>query len=101
MAEITQAFDEPFNNSNIGLPSWFSPSVVGLNGRPYLIDTESGTYRRQSVDVVQQRNTTDARDVLLLPQDIWRQMQQSWHFGAGRPVGAMAHIVAANDREVG
>ena len=84
MAEITQAFDEPFNNSNIGLPSWFSPSVVGLNGRPYLIDTESGTYRRQSVDVVQQRNTTDARDVLLLPQDIWRQMQQSWHFGAGQ-----------------
>lgn len=84
MAQITRQFDEPFSERNLGLPSWFSPSVVGLNGKPYLIDTESGGYRRQSVDVVQQRNTSDARDVLLLPQDVWRQMQQSWHFGAGQ-----------------
>ena len=84
MAQITRQFDEPFSEKNTGLPSWFSPSVVGLDGKPYLIDTESGNYRRQAVDVVQQRNTSDARDVLLLPQDVWRQMQQSWHYGAGQ-----------------
>lgn len=84
MAQITRTFNEPFSESPASLPSWFSPSVVGLNGKAYLIDTEGGAYRRQGVDVVQQRNTSDARDVLLLPQDIWRQMQQSWHFGAGQ-----------------
>lgn len=84
MGQITRQFDEPFSERNTGLPSWFSPSVIGLDGRPYLIDTESGNYRRQAVDVVQQRNTSDARDVLLLPQDVWRQMQQSWHYGAGQ-----------------
>jgi uncharacterized Zn-binding protein involved in type VI secretion len=84
MAQITRQFDEPFNERNTGLPSWFSPSVVGLNGRPYLVDNEGGNYRRQGVDVVQQRNTSDSRDLLLLPQDVWRQMQQSWHFGAGQ-----------------
>ena len=84
MAQITRQFDEPFSEQSIGLPSWFSPSVVGLDGRPYLIDNEGGNYRRQGVDVVQQRNTSDARDVLLLPQDVWRQMQQSWHYGAGQ-----------------
>lgn len=84
MAQITRQFDEPFSTRTTALPSWFSPSVVGIDGRPYLIDTESGNYRRQGVDVVQQRNTSDARDVLLLPQDVWRQMQQSWHYGAGQ-----------------
>lgn len=84
MAQITRQFDEPFSEIARTLPSWFSASVVGLNGRPYLIDTESGAYRREAVDVVQQRNTSDARDVLLLPQDIWRQMQQSWNYGAGQ-----------------
>jgi len=84
MAQITRQFDEPFSERGTSLPSWFSANVVGLEGRPYLIDDESGNYRRQGVDVVQQRNTSDARDVLLLPQDVWRQMQQSWHFGAGQ-----------------
>lgn len=84
MAQITRQFDEPFSEVTRTLPSWFSPAVIGLNGRPYLIDTESGAYRREAVEVVQQRNTSDARDVLLLPQNIWRQMQQSWHFGAGQ-----------------
>lgn len=84
MAQITREFDEPFSERTNSLPAWFSPSVVGLDGKPYLIDTEGGQYRRQGVDVVQQRNTSDARDVLLLPQDVWRQMQQSWHFGAGQ-----------------
>ena len=84
--EITNSFDEPYSGglSSALLPSSFSPSVVGLNGRPYLIDTESGTYRRNGIEVVQQRNTGDPRDVLLLPQGVWRQSQSSWHYGAGQ-----------------
>ena len=82
--DITREFNEPFSEQTSSIPSSFSASVVGLAGRPYLLDTESGRYTRQGVDVVQQRNTSDNRDLLLLPQDIWRQMQQSWHMGAGQ-----------------
>ena len=53
--QITQPFDEPFNTSTASLPSTFSPSVVGINGVPYLIDTRSGNYRREGFDVVQHR----------------------------------------------
>lgn len=82
--QITQPFDEPYNTSTASLPSTFSPSVVGINGVPYLIDTRSGNYRREGFDVVQQRNTDSNRDLLLLPQDVWRQQMQSWHQGAGQ-----------------
>ncbi|MBU6278720.1 MAG: hypothetical protein KGN78_05695 [Actinomycetales bacterium] len=82
--EITDTFSEPFWQAPPVLPSYFSPSVVGVAGVPYLLDTESGQFRRESFDVVQQRNTNDARDVLLLPQDVWRQQTQSWHLGAGQ-----------------
>jgi len=84
MGQITREFDEPFSELTNSLPSSFSPSVVGIAGRPYLLDTKSGNYSRRAVDVVQQRNTSDSRDLLLLPQDVWRQMQQSWHQGAGQ-----------------
>ena len=84
MAEITDTFSEPFSLTQAALPSSFSPSVVGVNGRPYLIDTTGGRYNRRSVAVVQQRNTSDQRDILLLPQDIWRQSFESWHSGAGQ-----------------
>ena len=87
MGQITREFDEPFSEATSALPGTFSPSVVGIAGTPYLLDTESGNYRRQSFDVVQQRNTTDARDVLLLPQDVWRQQAQSWHLGMGQHNG--------------
>lgn len=82
--QITREFDEPYSQSTAALPSTFSPSVVGIAGVPYLLDTASGDYKRQAFDVVQQRNTTDNRDVLLLPQDVWRQQAQSWHLGAGQ-----------------
>lgn len=82
--EITDSFSEPYSNSTVALPSSFSPSVIGIAGVPYLMDTVSGQYSRQAFDVVQQRNTTDPRDVLLLPQDVWRQQVQSWHQGAGQ-----------------
>lgn len=82
--EITDSFDEPYSGLSASLPSSFSQSVIGLNGRPYLIDTESGQYVRAAIDVVQQRNTGDPRDILLLPQSVWRQSQSSWHYGAGQ-----------------
>ena len=82
--EITDTFTEPYSQSNASLPSSFSPAVVGINGVPYLLDTESGAYAREAFDVVQQRNTNDNRDTLLLPQDVWRQQAQSWHLGAGQ-----------------
>ena len=85
MAQITQTFDEPFSHATAALPSTMSPSVVGIDGVPYLLDTrDDAGYQRESFDVVQQRNTSDARDVLLLPQDVWRQQVQSWHSGAGQ-----------------
>ena len=87
MAEITQEFDEPFvGDGGVGPSplSNFSPSVVGIAGVPYLLDTASGQYRRESFDVVQQRNNSSQRDLLLLPQDVWRQQSESWHLGAGQ-----------------
>ena len=84
--EITDTFSEPYlgGSTNASLPSSFSPSVIGINGIPYLMDNASGEFRRESFEVVQQRNTTDNRDVLLLPQDVWRWQEQSWHLGAGQ-----------------
>lgn len=85
MAEITDTFSEPyFGGGDSGVTQSLPAHVVGLNGRPYLVDTTGGKYNRRSVAVVQQRNTSDARDILLLPQDIWRQSVESWHSGAGQ-----------------
>lgn len=84
MTEITVPFNYPYSTSTAQLPSNFSPSVVGVAGRPYLIDSTGGRYNRRGVQVVQQRNTSDARDILLLPQDIWRQSSESWHYGKGQ-----------------
>jgi len=86
MAEITDTFSEPFygSSSSSSLSSSFGANVVGIAGRPYLIDNTGGKYNRRALAVVQQRNTSDQRDILLLPQDIWRQSVSSWHFGAGQ-----------------
>ena len=87
MAEITREFDEPFYGVGDGgtTPlSNFSPAVVGIAGVPYLMDMESGQYKREAFDVVQQRNNASQRDVLLLPQDVWRQQSESWHMGSGQ-----------------
>lgn len=81
---ITRQLDQPFFEAGAALSSSFSPSVIGIAGQPFLIDTESGQYKREGFEVVQQRNVNDQRDVLLLPQDVWRQQAQSWHYGAGQ-----------------
>lgn len=82
--EIIFDFNQPYagpSNSGAGnLP----PSVVAINNVPFLMDTSGDTYRRKSFEVVQQRNTGDQRDVLLLPVDVWRQQFESWHQGSGQ-----------------
>jgi hypothetical protein len=84
MTQITQEFNEPFNNATSSLSSNAGGSVVGIDGRAYLIDSESDRYRQVGIDVLQQRNTSSNRDILLLPQNIWRQSQESWSSGAGQ-----------------
>lgn len=87
---VTTTFSGPYSE-NPGAASSSSAAVavpssaVALDGRVYLIDTAEGSeWNRTGVDVVQQRNTGDNRDLLLLPQDVWRQSQHSWHYGAGQ-----------------
>ena len=86
--QITREFDEPYYggeaNGTIPSVSNIGGSLVAINGRIYPIDTASNRYSQRAIDVVQQRNTTDNRDVLLLPQNVWRQQTWSWHSGAGQ-----------------
>ena len=82
--EITDTFTEPYSFSTTSLPSSFSPSVVGIAGVPYLMDATDNKYKREAFEVLQQRNPTSARDLLLLPQDVWRQQVESWHLGSGQ-----------------
>ena len=60
------------------------PDIVGLAGRAFLIDNASGRWKRESVKVVEQRNTSSQRDLTLLPQNVWRASVESWHKGAGQ-----------------
>lgn len=84
-AELTVDFDEPYYGGSSGSSaSSVPPWMVAVDGRRYLLDTKSGQYGREGIDVLQQRNTNNQRDTLLLPQDVWRQQMESWHQGAGQ-----------------
>ena len=83
--QITTPLNEPYIGAKSGggvgpLP----PDQVAIDTRSYVIDTKSGDWRREAIDVLQQRNTTSNRDVLLLPQNVWRHQDESWHKGAGQ-----------------
>ncbi len=82
--DITADFSEPFSGLTAGAPTPARPDAIVLAGRAYLMDTASGKFGREGIQVVQQRNTSNERDLLLLPQDVWRIMQESWHQGAGQ-----------------
>jgi len=82
--QITQDFSQPFSEALPSIPSSFGGSIVGVDGRPYLIDNESGRYGQRGIDVLQQRNVSDQRDIVLLPQNVWRQSISSWHSGTGQ-----------------
>jgi hypothetical protein len=86
LAELTVDLDEAYYGGGTGGAAGpIPPDMVAINGRVYLLDTASGEYRREGIEVLQQRNTNNNRDLLLLPQDIWRQQMESWHQGAGQP----------------
>ena len=91
MAELTLDFSEPFYSGAGGsgistIP--LSPDRIAIDGRVYLIDNsgedQSQLFRQEAIDVLQQRNTTSQRDVLLLPQNVWRWQNESWTLGAGQ-----------------
>lgn len=85
--QITREFDEPFlGEGEVGtsVVSNIGGSMVAINGKVYPIDTASNRYTQRSLDVLQQRNTTDNRDLLLLPQNVWRQQSSNWKSGAGQ-----------------
>ena len=85
MTELTIDFNETFGGSSSGTVVGRIPADrIALDGRVYLLDTMSGDYRREGIEVLQQRNTSNNRDTLLLPQEIWRQQMESWHQGAGQ-----------------
>ena len=59
---------------------------VAINGRPYLIDTQSNQFTRQfdarvrdSVD-----QSAEPGEAAINPQGLWRRSQSSWHYGAGQ-----------------
>ena len=85
--QITRALDEPFmgdGDEGAAAISNLGGSMVAINGRVYPIDVASNRYTQRSIDVLQQRNTADNRDLLLLPQNVWRQQQSNWKSGAGQ-----------------
>ena len=85
--QITREFDEPFygdGGESTSSISNLGGSQVAINGRVYPIDVASNRYTQRSLDVLQQRNTTDNRDLLLLPQNVWRQQANNWKSGAGQ-----------------
>lgn len=59
---------------------------VAINGRPYMLDTESREFGRQfdarvrdSVD-----QSAEPGESAINPQGLWRRSQSSWHYGAGQ-----------------
>jgi hypothetical protein len=84
VTQITREFNEPFNLTTNVLPQEIGGSIVGIDGRAYLIDSSQGQYQQTSIEVLQQRNTNNNREILLLPQNIWRQTQENWQSGAGQ-----------------
>ena len=84
MAELTVDFDQPYIGGGGQGISQIPPWMVSVAGRKYVLDTQSGKYGRSGVQVLQQRNTNNQRDTILLPQAVWRQMTESWHQGTGQ-----------------
>lgn len=82
--ELTVDFDEPYLDSGGLTIAAVPPWMIAIDGRRYLLDTKSDQYWRKGIEVLQQRNTTNQRDLMLLPQDVWRQQFESWHQGAGQ-----------------
>ena len=81
---VTPTVSEPFYDALQSALADGNPNVVGIAGRAFLIDNESGQWLRTHINVVEQRNVGTNRDLLLLPQGVWRQTVSSWHKGSGQ-----------------
>lgn len=85
-----------FTDAFIPAPQFFSggtttnlvPDVfpIAIDGRPFLIDQEAGTFTRgfeprvrDSVD-----QSTSPGEAAINPQGLWRRGETSWHYGAGQ-----------------
>jgi hypothetical protein len=55
---------------------------VGLSGKGYMIDVTTQAYRRRHIDVY--RTQQNPGEQMLLPPEVWRRTQESWHHGAGQ-----------------
>ena len=81
---ITPTVSEPFYDALQSALADGNPNVVGIAGRAFLCDNASGQWIRTHINVVEQRNVDTNRDLLLLPQGVWRQTVSSWHKGMGQ-----------------
>lgn len=81
---ITPTVSEPYYDALQSALADGNPNVIGIGGRAFLIDNQSGTWLRTHINVVEQRNVGTNRDLLLLPQGVWRQTVSSWHKGSGQ-----------------
>ena len=66
--------------------------TVSIDGVGYLIDTSANapyneTWRRTSVDVLNSQQNPDEDGGSILPPEVWRRSQVTWHRGAGQTYG--------------
>ena len=80
---VTPTVSEPFYDALQSALADGNPNVVGIAGRAFLIDNESGQWLRTHINVVEQR--TLARTVTCCCcLRVWRQTVSSWHKGSGQ-----------------
>lgn len=87
MSGITATLSAPFftglTATSADVPSLYD---VGLNGRGFLLDLDSGEFRHQSVPLLRDQADQSAvpGEGSINPDDLWRRVVTSWHQGAGQ-----------------
>ena len=66
--------------------------AVVVDGRGFITDTASNTpynetWHRSSIDLLNSQQNPDEDGASLLPPEVWRRSQVSWHHGCGQTVG--------------
>lgn len=85
---ITLEFSDPFYSGgvtfNIGEVPYRFP--MALDSRPYILDLESGLFRRYSIPIrAEQQDTKDEPgEQSLSREDLWRRTADDWSLGAGQ-----------------
>jgi hypothetical protein len=87
----TVTFNHPFREA-AGLADTAEVGAlyqIGLAGRGYFLDLESGRMQVQSLPVLREQTDTndEAGPGSLASQDLWRRQSRSWHEGAGQKNG--------------